>query len=369
MGKKQNINMPTGKKVANIAKVRHEKPYTTNPSHIQNKAKRSEMYGKYLAEKKRQKREQRLKRVKEIEELGEENVIKGTTKTIENTRDVDITWVEANDEEIICDEMEDEFAVYFNDIIKPKVMISTRPSPSGKLFLFIQDLIGWIPNSFYYPRKSYSVKEICKFASNKRFTHLIVLSEKDKKCNGMIISHLGAGKKIKNDEDDDEDNTTTATATAIDNRAGPTAFFKISNFFPSNNVPGHGKNTNHIPELNLNGFGTRLGHRVGRLLGSLFPHNAQFRGRQVVTFHNQRDYIFARYHRYIFQEGKEKNEQQEEQQLTEKNKTIARLQELGPRFTMKMRWLQDGTFDSKYGEYEWYHKRKEMDITRRVFHL
>lgn len=353
---KPGINNPTGKKSANIAKVRNVKPYTTNPSHIKNKLKRSEMYGKYLAEKKRQKREKRLKRQKEVEELGEENVIKGTTRTIENTRDDDITWVEANDEEIIADEMEDEFAPYFNDIIKPKVMITTRPSPSGKLFLFIQDLIGWIPNSYYYPRKTYSVKEICKFATNKRFTHLLVLSEKEKKCNGMIISHLGAGKKINDDSD------TTATAD-IENKAGPTAFFKISNFFPSNSIPGHGRNTNHIPELNLNGFGTRLGHRVGRLVGSLFPHNAQFRGRQVVTFHNQRDYIFARYHRYVFQEGKEKNQQ------TDQNKTVARLQELGPRFTMKMRWLQDGTFDSKYGEYEWYHKRKEMDTTRRKFHL
>jgi hypothetical protein len=47
----------------------------------------------------------------------------------------------------------------------------------------------------------------------------------------------------------------------------------------------------------------------------------------------------------------------------------ARLQELGPRFTLKMRWLQDGMFDTKFGEYEWFHKRKEMDVTRRTFHL
>lgn len=349
MAKKPNINNPIGKKTANTAKIRNAKPYTTNPSHIKNKLKRSEMYGKYLAEKKRQKREKRLKRQKEVEELGEENVIKGNTRTIENTRDSDVTWVEPNDEEVIADEIEDEFAVYFHDVIKPKVMITTRPSPSGKLFLFIQDLIGWIPNSYYYPRKTFSVKEICKFATNKKFTHLIVLSEKDKKCNGMIISHLGGGQKIQEND--------------IESKSGPTAFFKISNFFPSTTIPGHGKNTNHIPELNLNGFGTRLGHRVGRLLGSLFPHNAQFRGRQVVTFHNQRDYIFARYHRYVFEEGREKIENQD------KNKTIARLQEMGPRFTMKMRWLQDGTFDSKYGEYEWFHKRKEMDTTRRKFHL
>lgn len=45
------------------------------------------------------------------------------------------------------------------------------------------------------------------------------------------------------------------------------------------------------------------------------------------------------------------------------------LQELGPRFTLKMRWLQEGTFDTQFGEYEWIHKRKDMDKTRRTFHL
>lgn len=29
------------------------------------------------------------------------------------------------------------------------------------------------------------------------------------------------------------------------------------------------------------------------------------------------------------------------------------LQEMGPRFTLKLRWLQNGLFDTKYGEYEW----------------
>ena len=32
------------------------------------------------------------------------------------------------------------------------------------------------------------------------------------------------------------------------------------------------------------------------------------------------------------------------------------LQELGPRLTLKLRSLQEGTFDSKHGEYIWVHK-------------
>jgi len=49
----------------------------------------------------------------------------------------------------------------------------------------------------------------------------------------------------------------------------------------------------------------------------------QFQGRQVVTLHNQRDFLFFRRHRYAFRS-------------TER----AALQEIGPRFTLKLRSLR-----------------------------
>lgn len=39
-----------------------------------------------------------------------------------------------------------------------------------------------------------------------------------------------------------------------------------------------------------------------------------------------------------------------------KNAKRVGMQELGPRFTLKLRSIQRGTFDSKYGEYYWIHK-------------
>ena len=60
-----------------------------------------------------------------------------------------------------------------------------------------------------------------------------------------------------------------------------------------------GETTKHYPEVMLNNFNTRLGHSVGRLFASLFPHDPEFTGRRVVTFHNQRDYIFVRHHRLV----------------------------------------------------------------------
>ena len=65
-----------------------------------------------------------------------------------------------------------------------------------------------------------------------------------------------------------------------------------------------------------------------------------------------------RHHRYIFEEKERRGQKS----------MVARLQELGPRFTLKLRSLQKGTFDSKGGEYEWLHKH-EMDTSRRRFFL
>jgi ribosome production factor 1 len=74
------------------------------------------------------------------------------------------------------------------------------------------------------------------------------------------------------------------------------------------------------------------------MLLSMFPKSPEFQGRQVATFHNQRDFIFFRHHRYIFEKGNVK------------------IQEMGPRFTLKLKSVQKGTFDTKTGEYEWVHK-------------
>jgi ribosome production factor 1 len=37
-------------------------------------------------------------------------------------------------------------------------------------------------------------------------------------------------------------------------------------------------------------------------------------------------------------------------------------------FTLKLRWLQHGTFDTQHGQYEWLHK-PDMDTSRRRFFL
>lgn len=129
--------------------------------------------------------------------------------------------------------------------------------------------------------------------------------------------------------------------------AGPTAYFKLTSMVLGKKIYKHARPTPHsrmslsstisffhtllvdtanlAAELILNNFTTLLGHSVGRLFGALFPPQPQFRGRQVVTLHNQRDFLFFRRHRYQFE-----------------SVTKATLQEIGPRFTLKLRWMRKG---------------------------
>lgn len=68
-----------------------------------------------------------------------------------------------------------------------------------------------------------------------------------------------------------------------------------------------------------------------------------FVGRQVVAIHNQRDFIFFRRFRYMFalREGEASAKLAKERGLDEQLRT--RMQEIGPRFTLKIRWLKRGT--------------------------
>jgi ribosome production factor 1 len=169
---------------------------------------------------------------------------------------------------------------------------------------------------------------------------LLVLDERSKVATGLVVSRLPAG---------------------------PSAAFKMTSSELSADIAGHGVPTAHVPEVFLNGFGTRLGRRVGRLIASLFPREAQVEGRRLCTFHNQRDFIFFRQHRYIFAAGAGAGAGAGAAGAGAG--TRVRLQELGPRFTLKLKYLLNGVADAKGGEYEWFHKRHLMETSRRKFNL
>lgn len=293
-------------------------------STIPNKIKRQEIYQKQKTLKRKIKKKEKEKRKKVRAELGDDAPPMTVQKTQDNTKEEDETVVADNDEEVAAAEAQDEFATHFSNEATPKIIITTNYKPTKRMIEFIKDLLKLVPNSYYYSRKRYAIKKVIEYAKEKDFTDIVIINEDRKKLNAMTITHLPEG---------------------------PTAHFKLSSVRLHNEMHGAGSVSNHKPEVILNNFSTRLGHRVGRLLGSMFHQEPNFKGRRVATFHNQRDFIFVRHHRYIFSSMEK-----------------ARIQELGPQFTLKLKWLQHGTFDTKYGEYEWMHK-KEMDTSRKRFFL
>ena len=264
-------------------------------------------------------------------------------QTIENQRVKDVTTVEADDEEVAADEGADEFAEHFANARPPNVLLTTCYRPSGVMYKLLSEMLEVLPAATYYKRSGYPLKKIVEYASNRGFTDLLVFNEDRKAVNGLLLVHLPHG---------------------------PTAQFRLSNLVLGRDIKGHGRATAHKPELVLNHFDTRLGHRVGRMFASLFSQDPAFRGRRVVTFHNQRDFVFFRHHRYVFEEKEAKPRAKRAGAVAKEPEAAvkARLQELGPRFTLKLQALQKGTMDSRGGEFEWVHKT-EMDTSRRKFHL
>ncbi|XP_074279587.1 uncharacterized protein LOC141604921 [Silene latifolia] len=322
------------------------KPSLILPSMIKNKQKRSEIHSKLKQQKKVDKRKKVKARdaaEKRAVELGEEPPARQVPRTIENTREADETVCKPDDEELFAEIETDEFSTVLKGERTPKVLITTCRFHSTRGPDFIKELLQVIPNSEYYKRGTYDLKKIVTYATKKDYTSLIVVHTNRREPDALLIIGLPDG---------------------------PTAHFKLSKLVLRKDIKGHGNPTSHWPELVLNNFTTRLGCRVGRMMQSLFPQNPEFRGRRVVTFHNQRDYIFFRHHRYIFEakEAKNTDSKDKDKELIAGKKVIARLQECGPRFVLKLVSLQHGTFDTKGGEFEWNHK-PEMDTSRRRFFL
>lgn len=291
-------------------------------SHIKNAAKRSQMVSLMKREKKKEKG--KIRRAKQEAEARGEKVDRPPTRTIETMREPDETILPPDDSEVEGEEAMDEFENYFNGTQTPKILMTTQQRPSARLFDFMKELIHVIPNAVYYPRKKFAFKEMCKAAADKGYTDVILFIEKKKKITGMYISHLPKG---------------------------PTSFWRFTRLKLGRDMKGSAKcNSGHNPELIMNSFTTRLGRRLGRQIAALFPQKPDFEGRRTVTFHNQRDFIFFRHYRYNFKD----------------DGTKCKLQEIGPRFTLKCRYMQHGTFDAKEGEYE-YIWRPDAQVSRKRF--
>lgn len=222
-------------------------------------------------------------------------------------------------EQVGLEDQSDAFASFFVEGVPPKVLITTTRRACADTMTFAEELTDLFPLSEFHRREGHHIfKEVVGAAVKKDFSHLVVVNESRKRIDSMSIVKLPEG---------------------------PTLVFKVTSTKLNKEIHNHGRSSSHYPELILNNFTSRLGHTVGRLFVSLFPHNPEFKGRQVVTFHNQRDFIFVRRHRYIFDDAGKK----------------ARLQEIGPQFTLKLHGLYNAACDLKDAPVEWSWKPHAVD--------
>ena len=235
---------------------------------------------------------------------------------------------------MVPDALAAKFPTLFKPPDTPKILITT--SLGGTIHDEAELLTDLFPNSEYIRRQRhrynshhFSLREIASGASKRGYTTLLVLNEDQKRPCGLSVIHLPKG---------------------------PTFHFSVNNWVEGRKLLGHGRPTDHYPELILNNFRTPLGLLTAHLFRTMFPPQPEIQGRQVVTLHNQRDYMFVRRHRYIF-----RDKRQTEKPVTDANgKAVkgvedikAGLQELGPRFTLKLRRVDKGIQRASGQEWEW----------------
>ncbi|KAL4260542.1 U3 snoRNP protein/Ribosome production factor 1 [Pleurotus pulmonarius] len=290
-------------------------PTRFEPSSIRNKIKREEIARKSKRTKNQEKLKRRLEQAKQESldpQAKKKRLSENVPRTLDNTREFDPSILtadptttasssthEATSADIAADPFADYFTPAADPSAPPKVLVTTSPKASKRTYAFADELVGIFPGAHFVRRKKgkgFELGRIAGWAADRGYKHLCVINEDMKKPNAITLVHLPHG---------------------------PTAYFKLTSIQLTSEIFGHGRATPHHPELILNGFVTRLGLAVGRMFQTLFPPVPEFQGRQVATLHNQRDFLFFRRHRYAFRSPEK-----------------VALQEIGPRFTLKLRSLR-----------------------------
>jgi hypothetical protein len=123
------------------------------------------------------------------------------------------------------------FSLFFLFLIFPYSLDLTILSPPfQKCYAFMMELVNMFPTLEFYPRGTYSLKDIIGYANNRGFSNVVVLNESNKKINGLWMVHLPEG---------------------------PTAKFKVSGIVLSKEIPNAGRAGGSVPEVILNNFATR----------------------------------------------------------------------------------------------------------------
>ncbi|XP_017486959.1 PREDICTED: U3 small nucleolar ribonucleoprotein protein IMP4 [Rhagoletis zephyria] len=181
----------------------------------------------------------------------------------------------------------------------PKIMITTSHTPSVKLKMFVKELRLIFPNAQRMNRGKQDLKQLMRVCCCNDVTDVIVVHENRGIPDNVVISHLPNG---------------------------PTAFFNISDVVMRHDVPFVSNMSEQNPHLIFHNFKTKIGERVTTILKHLFP-TPKLDSKRVITFGNHDDHISFRHHLFKYE-----------------NKNLE-LEEVGPRFTLKLYQIKLGKLD------------------------
>ncbi|KAH0977221.1 hypothetical protein GBA52_026940 [Prunus armeniaca] len=197
----------------------------------------------------------------------------------------------------------------------PKILITTSRNPSAPLVQFAKELKLVFPNAQQMNRGGQVISEIIETCRAHDFTDVVLVHENRGIPDGLFITHLPFG---------------------------PTAFFELRNVVTRHDIKDKkamGTMPQVYPHVILDNFTTKLGERTANILKHLFPVPKP-ETKRIITFANQSDYISFRHHTYEKHGGP---------------KSIV-LEEIGPRFEMRLFKIKLGTLDQTEAQDEWVFK-------------
>eukprot|EP00339_Tiarina_fusa_P002789 CAMPEP_0117040172 /NCGR_PEP_ID=MMETSP0472-20121206/28134_1 /TAXON_ID=693140 ORGANISM="Tiarina fusus, Strain LIS" /NCGR_SAMPLE_ID=MMETSP0472 /ASSEMBLY_ACC=CAM_ASM_000603 /LENGTH=285 /DNA_ID=CAMNT_0004750839 /DNA_START=16 /DNA_END=869 /DNA_ORIENTATION=+ len=205
----------------------------------------------------------------------------------------------------VHDMVDDEYANA--GVEDPTVFITTSRNPSARLAQFAKEMRLVIPNAQRMNRGGHTISEIINTCKAKGVTDIIVAHETRGQPDGLIVCHLPFG---------------------------PTAFFGLSNCVLRHDIEGVAPLSLAYPHLIFNNFSSKLGERTTNILKYLFPVPKD-ESKRVITFSNDNDFVSFRHHMF------------------EKDGRKVELEEVGPRFEMKLYQIRLGTLDQEEADVEW----------------
>lgn len=182
---------------------------------------------------------------------------------------------------------------------------------------FAKEVRLLLPTSVRLNRGNLILPDLVKSASSSGLSDIVLLHEHRGTPTALTLSHFPHG---------------------------PTVSFSLHNVVLRHDIPGSVRGTvsESYPHLIFDGFTTRLGQRVAKILKHTFPPREPITsknkiGSRVVTFKNIEDSIEVRHHVFV-RTGYDSVE----------------LAEVGPRMTMRMFEIRGGTLENKNGDVEWH---------------